>query len=451
MTWATRFRWRESVRHSLWLVPLLGALAGALLAWGADRAGGRLDMPSELTFTPSTASSVLSAILGAMIGLVGFVVTVTVLLVQTSTSQFSARYMRLVYRDRLLKAVLAVLVGTFAYSFVLLRRVGETEAPDFGLVLVGGLVLLGVVLFLLFFSRLLQRLRPVAVAASVSKLGIDAFDDLSHPTATTLTARDLPLANAHRVQGTRTGTIQAVSLHGLVRWAEAHSCTLVFHHGVGDFVHPNGPLLDICGPSPPPDAARSLEGMVALGLERTIEQDPAFAIRVMVDVANRALSAAINDPTTAVQVLDYLEDMLLVIGQTYGSGRGLFCGSDGTPRVVLPSRGWEDYLALGVTEIRQYGGSSVQVVRRLRALLLRLKEHVLPEHRAAVDEELARLDATVKERFGDVVDLDRALAPDRQGLAGPVPFRSDRRHYGRELLETDVSHHGDGGHVASRR
>jgi uncharacterized membrane protein len=157
MTWATRFRWRESVRHSLWLVPLLGALAGAVLAWGADRAGGTLDMPSELTFTPSTASSVLSA-LGAMIGLVGFVVTVTVLLVQTSTSQFSARYMRLVYRDRLLKAVLAVLVGTFAYSFVLLRRVGETHAPDFGLVLVGGLVLLGVVLFLLFFS-------PAAAAA----------------------------------------------------------------------------------------------------------------------------------------------------------------------------------------------------------------------------------------------------------------------------------------------
>jgi uncharacterized membrane protein len=308
MTWATRFRWRESVRHSLWLVPLLGALAGALLAWGADRAGGRLDMPSELTFTPSTASSVLSAILGAMIGLVGFVVTVTVLLVQTSTSQFSARYMRLVYRDRLLKAVLAVLVGTFAFSFVLLRRVGETQAPDFGLVLVGGLVLLGVVLFLLFFSRLLQRLRPVAVAASVSKLGIAAFVDLLHPTATPLTAPDLPVADLHQVQGTRTGTIQAVSLDGLVRWAQDHSCTLVFHHGVGDFVHPHGPLLDICGPPPPPppDAARSLEGMVALGQERTIEQDPAFAIRVMVDVANRALSAAINDPTTAVQVLDYL-------------------------------------------------------------------------------------------------------------------------------------------------
>src|SRR5689334_6861593 len=190
MTWATRFRLRESARHSLWLVPLFGALGGAMLGWAASEAENSINMPSELTFTPSTASSVLSAILGAMIGLVGFVVTVTVLLVQTSMSQFSARYMRLVYRDQLLKAVLAVLVGTFAFSFVLLRRGGDTEAPDFGLVLVGGLVLLGVVLFLLFFSRLLQRLRPVAVAASVSKLGIDAFDDLSHPTTTTLTAHD---------------------------------------------------------------------------------------------------------------------------------------------------------------------------------------------------------------------------------------------------------------------
>jgi hypothetical protein len=78
-----------------------------------------------------------------------------------------------------------------------------------------------------------------------------------------------------------------------------------------------------------------------------------------------------------------------------------------------------DYLALSVTEIRQYGGSSVQVVRRLRALLLHLQRHVLPEHRAAVDAELARLEATVAARFGEGVDLDRALEPDRQGLGGP--------------------------------
>lgn len=434
MSWATRFRRRESMRQSLWLVPLVGAVAGALLGWGAEAVGDRIEMPSELTFTPSTASSVLSAIISAMIGLVGFVVTVTVLLVQTSTSQFSARYMRLIYRDRLLKAVLAVLVGTFACSFVLLRRVGETESPDFGLVLVGCLLLIGVLLFLVFFSSLLHRLRPVAVASSVSQLGITAFLDLMQSPATVANALRQPVADAHPVDGTRAGTIQAVSLDGLLGWAQDHSSTMVFHHGVGDFVHPNAPLLDVHGPPPPPDAARTLEGLVALGQERTITQDPAFAIRVMVDVANRALSAAINDPTTAVQVLDYLEEMLLVIGRTPLSDQSVLCDTDGTPRVVLPARDWEDYLALAVTEIRQYGAGSVQVLRRLRALLLRLRQDVRPEHRAAVDDELARLEATVSEHFGDGIDADRAVIPDSQGLAGtheygstfaPTPARED--------------------------
>ena len=139
--------------------------------------------------------------------------------------------------------------------------------------------------------------------------------------------------------------------------------------------------------------------MVALGKERTVDQDPAFAVRVLVDIASRALSAAVNDPTTATQVLDYVEDMLLVVGRNDFSGRGVFCDPGGVPRVVLPSRGWDDYLALGVTEIRQYGGGSVQVARRLRALLLRLRDDVLPEHRAAVDEELTRLEATVREEI----------------------------------------------------
>lgn len=423
MTWAQRFRRREAVRQSLWLVPFGGAVVGALVAWGAASVGDTLDMPAALTFTPSTATSVLSAILGAMIGLVGFVVTVTVLLVQTSTSQFSARYMRLMYRDQLLKAVLAVLLGTFAYSFVLLRRVGETEAPDLGLIIVGGLVLLGVVLFLVFLSRILQRLRPVAVASTVAKLGTRAFLALAQPSRATTAVPEVEDRGAHTVASTGSGAIQAVHLEGLLAWAEHHSCTLVFRHGVGDFVHVGSPLFEVRGPSPP-SGAEALEGMVALGKERTVDQDPAFAVRVLVDIANRALSAAVNDPTTATQVLDYVEDMLLVVGRSDLSGRGVFCDPDGVPRVVLPSRSWDDYLALGVTEIRRYGGGSVQVARRLRALLLRLRDDVLPEHRAAVDEELTRLEATVRKRFDGSADLDRALESDTQGLGGPARARA---------------------------
>jgi uncharacterized membrane protein len=421
VTWARRFRRREAMRQSLWLVPLGGAVAGALLAWAAASVGDAADMPAGLTFTPSTASAVLSAILGAMIGLVGFVVTVTVLLVQTSTGQFSARYMRLLYRDRLLKLVLAVLLGTFAYSFVLLRRVGETEAPDLGLIVVGGLVLLGVVLFLVFLSRILQRLRPVAVAATVGALGTRAFVGLAEPVPAGVAPPGCRHGTVHVVVSTRAGTVQAVSHEGLVDWARRHSCTLVLREGVGDFVHVGSPLMEIRASSaPPPGSDGELEGLVALGRGRTVHQDPAFAVRLLVDIANRALSAAVNDPTTATQVLDYVEDLLLVVGRCDFSGRGVLRDRDGVPLVVLPARGWDDYLALGVTEIRESGGGSVPVARRLRALLLRLRDGVLPEHRAAVDDELARLEATVRRRFEGSADLDRALGADTQGLGGPA-------------------------------
>ena len=144
------------------------------------------------------------------------------------------------------------------------------------------------------------------------------------------------------------------------------------------------PLIDVYGNlRRRADAAeRTLRGFVALGIERTIEQDP-FAIPVMVDVANKALSAAINDPTTAVQVLNYLGDSLRVIGTADLSGPSWHPGA-ARRGVVVPFRRWEDFLALSVTEIREYGSSSIRVLRRMRAMLEKLSEQVRPENRAAV-------------------------------------------------------------------
>jgi uncharacterized membrane protein len=159
--------------------------------------------------------------------------------------------------------------------------------------------------------------------------------------------------------------------------------------------------------------------MFALGRERTIEQDPAFALRILVDIAIRALSPAVNDPTTAVQVLNYIEDLLLAIGRRQAEGRGALPDPEGRPRVVIPARHWEQYLDLAVTEIRLYGATSVQVSRRLRAMLEELRAGVAPERRVAVDAELRKLEASVAASFPD--DGDRSLAgqSDRQGIGGP--------------------------------
>jgi uncharacterized membrane protein len=189
---------------------------------------------------------------------------------------------------------------------------------------------------------------------------------------------------------------------------------------VGDFVPSGATLVEVYGASPgAARAERTLRGMVALGVERTIEQDPAFALRIMVDIANLALSPAVNDPTTAVQVLDHLGDVLRQIGATPLEADPGRRQEAARRHVLMPARRWNDFLALGVTEIREFGARSVQVNRRLRAMLDELRQEVLPEHRPAVEEELARLDASVAREFAASPDLDRARSADPQGLGGP--------------------------------
>ena len=191
-------------------------------------------------------------------------------------------------------------------------------------------------------------------------------------------------------------------------------------HPVGDFVTSKVSLIEVYGTAHDPRMAeRQLAGMIALGAERTIDQDPSFAIRIMVDIALMALSPAVNAPTTAVQVIDHLEDVLRLIG-THDLD-GWLCRRDELGRLTLvgPAPDWEQFLSLGVTEIRMYGGESIQVVKRLRAMLEGLADVVRPEHRLAVAGELASLEATVFEHFADSPDLGRAHVPDQRGWVGP--------------------------------
>ena len=171
--------------------------------------------------------------------------------------------------------------------------------------------------------------------------------------------------------------------------------------------------------APPP--LEHLRGLFVIGEERTIEQDPAFALRILVDIAVRALSPAVNDPTTAVQVLGAIEDLLLLIGESDLHGRGQLRDRDGTLRVLVETRGWEDLLALALTEIREYGATATQVTRRTRALLDRLEARVRPEHRAAVADHIAALESSVERHVSDPARRAFAIRPDPQGIGGPSP------------------------------
>src|ERR1700733_7706355 len=326
VSWATRFQVRQYVTGSLWVLPLVGAVLGVVLGSVDVIVDRTIHLPTEFTYSASTASTLLSAIVGATAALTGFVVTVTVLVVQMATGTFSARYMRLWYRDRLLKASLALLVGTLGFSFALLRNVESNHVPNIGTSIAGLLLVLCIVVFLIFLDRVLHRMRPVAVAVLVAEF---VHRDYRRYEAALSSAPDIYWgvfesageSPSLLVHSDRPGSIQAVAIQGLGRGAKEKRRLIVVRHSIGDFVSASAVLFEAYGGDPPtPDEEGKLRNMVVMGAERTIEQDPAFAIRIMVDIAERALSPAVNDPTTAVQVINHLADLLRLIGTVDLSG-----------------------------------------------------------------------------------------------------------------------------------
>jgi uncharacterized membrane protein len=200
-----------------------------------------------------------------------------------------------------------------------------------------------------------------------------------------------------------------------VRLARDHDATIAISVAVGDTLVEGDLLLRANGGKARlPEEA--LQSTIRLGPQRTFEQDPKYAIRLLVDIAIKALSPAINDPTTAVQALDQLDDLLRRL-ERQPLGNLHIADPDGSLRVVVPMPRWEDYLALAFDEIRQYGVGSVQVMRRLRAALVGLAgTSTDASHRSAVEAYLAHLDRAIAHSQLDAQDRAMARQPDAQGL-----------------------------------
>ena len=158
-----------------------------------------------------------------------------------------------------------------------------------------------------------------------------------------------------------------------------------------------------------------------IGSERTFEQDPKYAIRLLVDIAIRALSPAINDPTTAVQALDEIQDLLLRLGRRRLEIGAVRC-SDGALRLVISYPTWEGFLRLAFDEIRFCGATSVQVMRRMKALVSDLIDTLPEERHQPLIHHQKRLDSTIARSFADPEEQLEAAVADRQGLG--VPSRS---------------------------
>jgi uncharacterized membrane protein len=212
--------------------------------------------------------------------------------------------------------------------------------------------------------------------------------------------------------------ILAVDLETLRREAVRTGGIIEFAHQVGNFLSVDEPLFHLYGSAASADEKR-LRGAVALGAERTLEQDATFSFRVIVDIAIKALSSAINDPTTAVLAIDQLHRLLRAVGRRHLHD-DVINDDAGEPRVIFRTPNWDDFVELSCREIRLYGAGNYQVARRLRAMLENLAQTLPENRRPALFKELGLLDRVLEGLKLLPDDLALARTPDLQGLGAPM-------------------------------
>lgn len=422
-----RFKLREALSTSLWFIPLLcvlGAIVLYLLASYVDRR--HESWGSGLVFKGSAegAHELLGAITSSVITFTAVVFSVTIVALQLASQQFSPRVLRTFLRDRPTQLTLGLFVATLTYAVLVLRDVRvetsrqEEFVPRLSVMLCLVVLAVSIAMFVVYLHHTARSLRVSTIIQSVAGETRAVIERLlpDEPDPPSAVPR-LLAAPVGVVRAERHGVVAAVSHQELARHASHGDVVVAVVPAIGDFVPRGAPLLEVYGNGDHLDE-RQLCGAVAITRERTMRQDPSFGFRQIVDIAVRALSPGVNDPTTAVQCLDELHDLLRIIGQR-PAWSGQVRDGRGEVRVLVPQPTWSTYLSLALDEIRTAGARQLQITRRMRALLDDLEAVVPEERRAAVRVQIGKLDLAVVRSFGrDGQEEDLASAADPQGIGG---------------------------------
>lgn len=421
-------RLRERSRQSYLLVPLSGLGCGGLLALLTVSVDGSLSTASSTARDPDfqafaePSRNVIAAVGPQMLTFIGVVFSLTLVALQMAAGQLSPRVVRLFVRSKVTKFALAVFLGTFFYTLVVqylsLRAKGDDGTEDDFVPLLSGmvtmlLVTLSVVMFVLYVHHTIRLMRLAEVIdriaeetlRTVRRVGAAAADreelpELARPVQT-LTYAGPP------------GALRGVHTGAVVRQARRHGCVVELVPRIGDFVATGTPLYRVYGARRLP--ARPLLRAVVTGPERTMYEDLAFGLRQLVDIAVRALSTSVNDPTTAVQVLDRIQVLLTACGAVPLEG-AVYRDRRGRVRMVERLPRWDGLVQLAFEEIVQCGTSSPQVTRRLAAVLVDLEAQVPPVRKADVRHYTRRLEAAIEAAYPDPERRAFARTPDRQGI-----------------------------------
>ncbi len=418
----------------LWLIPLPYLLFGTVAGLVFPRIEFAYVPAFARVVSVGSAQAYLSAMSSGMITLTALVFSVMFVMIQMTMSAYSKRLIMLFSGHPLGLHALGVFSATFlsalgTLQFVDRNRDGRVPwlSMEFDTVLL--------VLSMILLTLLIQRIALLRITYILQFIG----DKGRAVIAKTLPpfeggAADEIVALRHKAEVIRAQAPQQVvaydgvplaianfRVNDFVRQAKEAGGTIVIKCGVGDTVAQGTVLLEVYRARALVPERSLLRGIV-LAPERTFEQDPKYPLRLLVDTAIMALSPAVNDPTTAVQAIDQIQDLLHRLGSRVLDA-GFIKDEQGELRLIFPMPTWEEYLALAFDEIRLYGAATIQVLRRMRAALMDLAVSIKNPARAdAIRKYLEHLDAFVERSGLDPIDRGFALEADPQGLGHTRPL-----------------------------
>jgi len=419
--WRTDFRQRIAV--SLWFVPTIFAVAaiGAanLTVWLDARVDAPIGVRPDLVSDPGSAATFAGAIAAATLAFVAVVFATTLVAIQLAASQYSPRTVRIFIRSRVTRVTLGLFLATFVFSAIILvsNRASVTSAKQFApVVSVSTLLALTVATvfgFVAYLHGVVRLMRVQYLLEAIAAESRRAIEENFPSASAYVDAGPAPPDPApRRLSYTGTaGVITAIDLHSLVELCRQQECWLELTVAVGEYLAHGTPVALVHGGDL---RDRDVTRFFLIRGERTFVQDPAFGFRQLVDIAIRALSPAVNDPTTGVQAIDRISDLLAITGRRLDPA-GWRVDSSGTVRVKRKLRNFDGLLVLSLTEIIRYGADAPQVTRRLHAVLDELEATLPAERQAAIAGQRSLLEAAISAAL-PAPFTPVASAADREGL-----------------------------------
>lgn len=313
-------RW-IAVRESFWLVPSAVVIALGVLALVLTRIDRYLGFEPELDLVfggdASAARDILAAAAGSLATVGGVTLSLAVVTFQLVAGQYSPRTVSTLVQDRMIQLTAGVFVGVVAYCLIVLRVVRSAEngagefVPRLSVTAAIALALGALMLLIVFIHHLAGRIRVENIVSGVARNTLSALDAIYPDSLGGEADRpDEPDDGGAAVRAARPGFVQTIAVDDFVEDLPAGS-RLVLHVAPGDFVTERS-LLATLRPPPEDEAAfeEAIRGSIGVTSERTLEQDAGFGIRQLTDVALRAISPSLNDPTTTITCVGYLQACL---------------------------------------------------------------------------------------------------------------------------------------------